>query len=383
MPSQNASVLIDCLQRARKVLQHEQRTNYQDRAIRPGGLETFAAIWAEQASTALTEVGLGTAPVHRFLTHFEGYRQQDPIQRAANLRAALSILDDLENSKYTASPTDTAQRSPQGKSLHMEHSEHTAPPTGTARVPALQASISQPASHTSLQDNALKNAELGQPEETAGAEPVLSPRPLPQNQVRLEAGMTRGHASMTLLNAEVTAVPGVGATVASKLRYLGIHTVRDLLFYFPRDHRDYSKLIKIASIPFNELVTTMGMVWEVENRRTSGGRIRTIATISDETGKLYLSWFNQPYLKKQLKEGMLLVVTGTKQRFGNKVEFAVRSLNGLLITTLRWYQNISLRPSWSRRNCLLCQMLSPRFTTRKTRTCCTRLVIAWLLTNSS
>jgi ATP-dependent DNA helicase RecG len=325
MPSQNASVLIDCLQRARKVLQHEQRTNYQDRAIRPGGLETFAAIWAEQASTALTEVGLGTAPVHRFLTHFEGYRQQDPIQRAANLRAALSILDDLENSKYTAPPTDTAQRSPQGKSLHMEHSEHTAPPTGTARVPALQASISQPASHTSLQDNALKNAELGQPEETAGAEPVLSPRPLPQNQVRLEAGMTRGHASMTLLNAEVTAVPGVGATVASKLRYLGIHTVRDLLFYFPRDHRDYSKLIKIASIPFNELVTTMGMVWEVENRRTSGGRIRTIATISDETGKLYLSWFNQPYLKKQLKEGMLLVVTGTKQRFGNKVEFAVRS----------------------------------------------------------
>ncbi|HEY7418643.1 MAG TPA: ATP-dependent DNA helicase RecG, partial [Ktedonobacteraceae bacterium] len=187
--------------------------------------------------------------------------------------------------------------------------------------------------HNLSQENIIKNkainhtiapAEDEQPE-TLRETTQPAPRPAPQNRVRLEAGMTRGHASMTLLTAEVTAVPGVGATVAGKLRYLGINTVRDLLFYFPRDHRDYSKLIKIVDIPFNELVTTMGMVWEVENRRTGGGRIRTIATISDETGKLYLSWFNQPYLKKQLKEGMLLVVTGTKQRFGNKVEFAVRS----------------------------------------------------------
>src|SRR5579884_4091922 len=220
MSSQNANALIDCLQRARKVLQHEQRTNYQDRAIRPGGLETFAAIWAEQASTALTEVGLGTAPVHRFLTHLEGYRQQDPIQRAANLRAALSILDDLENTKQTD------------------------PPKSTARIPVLQASSASPASHPFSQDNAIKRAASGQTEKATREVTKPASRPVPQNRVHLEAGTTHGHASMTLLNAEVTAIPGVGATVAGKLRYLGIHTVRDLLFYFPRDHRDYSKLIK-------------------------------------------------------------------------------------------------------------------------------------------
>jgi ATP-dependent DNA helicase RecG len=143
----------------------------------------------------------------------------------------------------------------------------------------------------------------------------------------LEAGISQGHTTLTLLSADVTAVPGVGPTVAARLHHLGIRTVRDLLFYFPREHRDYSKLLKIENIFFDEVTTTMGMIWDVETKRTKGGRTRTIATISDETGKLHITWFNQPYLEKQLKaaKGSYLVVTGVKRRFGNKVEFSVRS----------------------------------------------------------
>ena len=112
-----------------------------------------------------------------------------------------------------------------------------------------------------------------------------------------------------------------------KLRSLGIRTIRDLLFYFPRQHRDYSKLEKIANIPFGEVTTTLGLIWEVETLRTSKGIARTIATISDDTGKLRVTWFNQQYLQKQLQaaKGSYLVVTGVKQRFGNKIEFSVKS----------------------------------------------------------
>ena len=139
--------------------------------------------------------------------------------------------------------------------------------------------------------------------------------------------MSQGHTSLTLLSADVTAVPGVGPSVATRLRSLGIRTVRDLLFYFPREHRDYSKLEKIANIPLGEVSTTLGLIWEVETKYTGSGRTRTIATISDETGKLRVSWFNQPYLQKQLQaaKGSYIVVTGVKQRFGNKIEFTVRS----------------------------------------------------------
>ena len=140
--------------------------------------------------------------------------------------------------------------------------------------------------------------------------------------------MSSGHASLTLLSAEITAVPGVGPSVAAKLHSLGIRTIRDLLFYFPRQHRDYSKLEKIANIPLGEVTTTLGLIWEVETVRTSKGLARTIATISDDTGKLRVTWFNQPYLQKQLQaaKGSYLVVTGVKQRFGNKIEFTCQEL---------------------------------------------------------
>ncbi|TMC20398.1 MAG: ATP-dependent DNA helicase RecG [Chloroflexi bacterium] len=139
--------------------------------------------------------------------------------------------------------------------------------------------------------------------------------------------MSRGHTSLMLLSADATAIKGVGATLAEKLRRVGVRTVRDLLFYFPREHRDYSKLTKIAKVPFGEVTTTMGMIWEVETKRTNGARSRTIATLTDETGKLKVTWFNQAYLQKQLQaaKNSYLVVTGVKQRYGNNVEFSVRS----------------------------------------------------------
>jgi ATP-dependent DNA helicase RecG len=128
-----------------------------------------------------------------------------------------------------------------------------------------------------------------------------------------------------LLSAPVSAVPGVGKTQEERLARLGIATVRDLLFTYPREHRDYSQLRKIAQMPFDETSTFLGLIWEVENKRTQGGRTRTIARISDETGVVYATWFNQPYLLKQLPRGSYVVLTGVKQRFGNRVEFAVKS----------------------------------------------------------
>jgi len=279
MPDSTSTQLAPLIERARKVLQYEQRGNHQDRVVK-GGLELFVVRWADEASTVCKQAGLDLKPVYRFTEYLEGYRRQDPMQRASSLRTALSLLNELEHSKAV----NTTSQLPYG------------------------------------------------PEETKGERPTLksshkSPDSHEKEPVRLEAGMSSGHASLTLLSAEITAVPGVGPSVAARLHSLSIRTIRDLLFYFPRQHRDYSKLEKIASIPLGEVTTTLGLIWEVETVRTSKGLARTIATISDDTGKLRVTWFNQPYLQKQLQaaKGSYLVVTGVKQRFGNKVEFNVKS----------------------------------------------------------
>jgi ATP-dependent DNA helicase RecG len=297
MSNQTNTQLAPYIERARKVLQYEQRGNHQDRVVK-GGLELFVVRWADEVSAVCKSAGLDLKPIHHFTEHIEGYRRQDPMQRAASLRAALAILNELDQNVVTLARPQTHART--------DKTESKTSPTTSWSTPA----------------------------EGKTAQPVAPPpraiqpaHPAPQNPIRLEAGMSAGHASLTLLSADVTAVPGVGSSIAAKLHNLGIRTVRDLLFYFPRQHRDYSKLEKIANIPFGEVTTTLGLIWEVETVRSSRGLARTIATISDETGKLRVTWFNQPYLQKQLQaaKGSYLVVTGVKQRFGNKIEFNVRS----------------------------------------------------------
>src|SRR6266566_2529438 len=300
MSTQTNAVLAPHVARARKVLQLEQRANHQDTIVKPGGLELFVVRWVEETRAVCKSAGLDLAPIHRFAEHLEGYRRQDPMQRASSLRAALAILDSLDGSGQQSKSTPTTPTTPT-----------------TSATPATlhaQTGASIPSKPTPTEKSAPKTAAKPSPA-------------APQNPIRLDAGMSPGHTVLTLLSADVTAIPGVGASAAARLHHLGIRTVRDLLFYFPREHRDYSKLEKIVNIPFSEVTTTLGLIWETKNVPTSGGRTRTIATISDDTGKLRVSWFNQPYLQKQLSaaKGSYLVVTGVKQRFGNKIEFNART----------------------------------------------------------
>lgn len=324
MSGNSPQALVASVERARKILQYEQRTNHQDRAIRPGGLETFAARWSEEVSAICKNAGLDLAPVHHFMERIEGYHQQDPMQRAASLRAALAVLNELDGSGSGSTSTIATPPPPPASSQAPQ-----APVPSTAHVPS-QAKKSASASSATDATQAAASGSAASPAvrtTTRVGNSQVAPAQPEHDIVRLDAGMSQGHTALALLNAEITAVPGVGPAAATRLRHLGIRTIRDLLFYFPREHHDYSKLTKIAEIPFSETVTAMGLIWEVETKRTRGGRTLTVATISDESGKLHVSWFNQPYLQKQIEKakGSYLVVTGIKQRFGNKVEFSVRS----------------------------------------------------------
>ena len=86
MSNSTNTQLAPYIERARKVLQYEQRGNHQDRVVK-GGLELFVVRWADEISAVCKNAGLDLKPIHRFTEHLEGYRRQDPMQRAASLRA--------------------------------------------------------------------------------------------------------------------------------------------------------------------------------------------------------------------------------------------------------------------------------------------------------
>jgi hypothetical protein len=73
-------------ERASKVLQHEQRTNHADAAVKPGGLAVFFARWATEARAQ------GIPQADRLVAMFADYATLDPMQRVARVRAALALL---------------------------------------------------------------------------------------------------------------------------------------------------------------------------------------------------------------------------------------------------------------------------------------------------
>src|SRR5438105_3764289 len=97
MADQTTLQLNSQIEKARKVLYYEQKSNYQDKIVKPDGLELFAVRWADEASLTCKSAGLDISPIYRFTEYLEGYRKQDPMQRAASLRAALAILNELDS----------------------------------------------------------------------------------------------------------------------------------------------------------------------------------------------------------------------------------------------------------------------------------------------
>jgi len=116
------------------------------------------------------------------------------------------------------------------------------------------------------------------------------------------------------LDEPITTLKGISANLAAKFRRLGVRTVRDLLYFFPRRHIDYSKRKTIAELRVGEEQTVVVTVWQAQEA-ILGGRRSTEAIVGDETGNMRVVWFNQPYLAKKLRTNSQLVLSGKVSLF--------------------------------------------------------------------
>ncbi len=113
------------------------------------------------------------------------------------------------------------------------------------------------------------------------------------------------------LSAPTTVLPGVGPKHAQTLARLGLHTLGDMLYNFPRRYDDYTQLKPIQRLKYGEEVTVIGTVDSINSRPIRAGRLQiTEAIITDGTGFLKVTWFNQPWIGKRLLQGTQIVLSG-------------------------------------------------------------------------
>ncbi|MFC1946214.1 ATP-dependent DNA helicase RecG [Chloroflexota bacterium] len=122
------------------------------------------------------------------------------------------------------------------------------------------------------------------------------------------------------LDSPITALSGISTALAGKFGKLGVAVIRDLLYFFPHRHLDYSQLSKIADLAPGDEQTVIANVWEA--RVTGFGRRRgTEATVGDETGNIRVVWFNQPYLATKLATNTRIVISGRVSVFKGRFVF--------------------------------------------------------------
>ena len=95
----------------------------------------------------------------------------------------------------------------------------------------------------------------------------------------------------------------ITAKQLSNLKSLGINTVYDLIYYFPRAYDDRTNIKKIGELKFNEYVVIKASVMSVVNLTVRSGKKIVKAMVSDGTGIMEILWFGMPYIKKSLKIG--------------------------------------------------------------------------------
>ncbi|MDO8639786.1 MAG: ATP-dependent DNA helicase RecG [bacterium] len=127
---------------------------------------------------------------------------------------------------------------------------------------------------------------------------------------------------------------GIYKKYSSRLKKLGIITFNDFLYHFPFRYEDYSFISTIDKIQAGETVTIKGTVLEIENKYLKNHRTIQRAKISDETGTISVTWFNQPYLTRAIQKNDFVSLSGKITNFQNKPimespQYEIINKNGL------------------------------------------------------
>lgn len=106
------------------------------------------------------------------------------------------------------------------------------------------------------------------------------------------------------LGSPVRFLKGVGPVRAEKLARLGIETVEDLLWHFPRRYEDRRRLTPLASLEQGKYHSIVARVVSIEKRRTKRRNMSlTVALLTDGTSLAQAVWFNRKGLDKILRPG--------------------------------------------------------------------------------
>lgn len=115
----------------------------------------------------------------------------------------------------------------------------------------------------------------------------------------------------------IRALKGVGEKTEKLFQKVGVSTVGQLLRYYPRDYDIYREPVTVAELQDQETGAVLGTLTASLDMKKVRNLTVISGTIADTTGRCRVTWFNQPYLRTQLRRGMIFVFRGKMSKKGN------------------------------------------------------------------
>ena len=250
------------LQKLKKFIYLEAQQNYGNRAV-IGGFDRMVEPWLAEAQAD----GLPDDLIQSVMGRLRDYESFSPKSRYETLNGLWNRLQRETGETFPILPLPVEKPR---QAIANEEKPETSPPS---------------------RKNAFPHQTLQPPETGASQEkPVSQP---------------------AALSAPTSVLPGIGPKHSQTLARLGLHTLGDMLYNFPRRYDDYTQLKPIQRLMYGEEVTVIGTVDSINSRPIRGGRLQiTEAIITDGTGSLRVTWFNQPWIGKRLLHGTQIVLSG-------------------------------------------------------------------------
>lgn len=248
-----------------KFLKLEAERSFDNRAVL-GGLDKILDTWTKEA----TESGLPQELIQLVISRLQDYDRLTPESRAEVLGGIRHRLGLTAVPPVSQRPSSTALVSKGEESPETSGQSVPRPDRADAALPASPASQSRPTAE----------------------------------------------ADLKALQSPLTVIQGIGPATARKLERIGLRTLGDLLWDFPRRFDDYSSLKPIQRLWYGEVVTVIGLLEKIESRKIHAGQGSLVeAVVSDGSGSLRVTWFNQPWLAQRLKPGDMLALSGRVDQY--------------------------------------------------------------------
>ena len=283
--------MLPSLEKLRKFFRLEHENGYNNTAI-IGGLVKILDFWESEARAESVDEAVVQAVTQRL----KGYEALTPQGRADSLKGLWKRLGETYP-EATQKPKD--QPRPQQRPRPPQEPRPQQPPAPKAEGEEMPKWL----------EPETKSAPPREKAEVSRPPAPRAPAPCQGRSESAPGGKTS--ATPAALNASLTVLQGVGPRHAQTLAQLGMFTLGDMLYYFPRRYEDYSQLKPIKNLWVNEIVTVIGAVQSVGTRPVKGGKLQlTEAVITDGTGALRLTWFNQPWIANRMKVGDNIAASG-------------------------------------------------------------------------